>query len=94
MSEESDDEAVDGDDTASKSVETTSKSTESKGGESDDVTKRRIRTLAIFFLGIGVYASVGAGLDAAQLFLDNLTTYFVSGGVIFAIGLLLLVLAR
>ena len=72
---------------------TASKSAEEDGG-SDDSTKRRIRTLAIFFIGIGVYASVGAGLDAAQLFLENLTTYFVSGGVIFAIGLLLLVLAR
>ena len=89
MSEASGDEAGDVD-TASKSAETT----ESESGGSDDVTKHRIRTLAIFFIGIGVYASVGAGLDAAQLFLENLTTYFVSGGVIFAIGLLLLVLAR
>lgn len=59
-----------------------------------DVTRRRIRTLAIFFLGIGVYAAVGAGLDTAQLLLDNLTTYFVSGGIVLAIGLLLLLLAR
>jgi len=94
MSEESADEAVDSDDTSSKSPETTPKSPESENDGSDDTTKRRIRTLAIFFLGIGVYASVGAGLDSAQLFLENLTTYFVSGGVIFAIGLLLLVLAR
>lgn len=66
--------------------------TGSSGGT--DVTKRRIRTLAIFFVGIGVYAVVGAGLDTAQLLLDNLTTYFVSGGIVLGIGLLLLVLAR
>lgn len=60
----------------------------------DDTTKRRIRTLAIFFLGIGVYAAVGAGLETAALLAENLTTYFVSGGVILAIGLVLLALAR
>jgi hypothetical protein len=59
-----------------------------------DPTKRRIWTLAIFFIGIGVYAAVGAGLDAATLLLDNLTTYFVSGGIVLAIGLVLLALAR
>lgn len=59
-----------------------------------DVTKRRIRTLAIFFLGVGVYAAVGAGLDAGALLAENLTTYFVSGLVLLAVGVVLLALAR
>lgn len=59
-----------------------------------DRRTRRIRTLSIFFLGIGSYAVVGAGLDAASLLLDNLTTYFVSGGVVLAVGVLLLMLTR
>lgn len=59
-----------------------------------DPTRTRIRVLAIFLLGIGVYALIGTGLDAGGLLLNNLTTYFVSGGVVLAIGLLLLVLAR
>jgi hypothetical protein len=83
--------------TADEQTATDSDSTPDGGAESDDgtdVTKRRIRTLAIFFVGIGVYAAVGAGLDSAALLLDNLTTYFVSGGIVLAIGLLLLVLAR
>ena len=63
-------------------------------GGSDDRTRRRIRTLAIFFLGIGVYAVVGAGLDQAALLLDNLTTYFVSGLVVLVVGFVLLALAR
>lgn len=60
----------------------------------DETARRRIRTMAIFFIGIGVYASVGAGLDSASLLIENLTTYFVSGGVVFAIGVVLLLLAR
>ncbi|MUV90777.1 hypothetical protein GJ629_13440 [Halapricum sp. CBA1109] len=63
-------------------------------GVTSDTTTRRIRTLAIFFLGVGVYAIVGAGLDQSALLLDNLTTYFVSGIVVFGIGLLLSVLTR
>lgn len=76
------------------SAESTDRPTTGSDSDDSEQTKRRIRTLAIFFLGIGVYALVGAGLDFSSLLIENLTTYFVSGGVVLAVGLVLLVLAR
>lgn len=63
-------------------------------GNSSSNTTARIRTLAIFFLGFGAYALIGGGLHMGEYLVENLTTYFVSGGVIFVIGLLLLTVAR
>jgi|GEM_PF-6202622 len=52
-------------------------------------TIRRVRNLAIFFVGIGVFAAAGFGLEYAGEFTANMTTYFSVGSAIGVIGLLL-----
>lgn len=71
-------------------------STESRDGGTvnQDSAALRIRVLAIFFLGFGTFGLIGGGLHLSDYFIQNLTTYFVSGGVVFVVGLLLLALAR
>lgn len=67
----------------------------SDGGTThQDSVATRIRVLAIFFLGFGTFGLVGGGLHLSEYLLENLTTYFVSGGVVFVVGILLLALTR
>lgn len=64
------------------------------GTVNQDSAAIRIRVLAIFFLGFGTFGLIGGGLHLSEYLLDNLTTYFVAGGVVFVVGLLLLAIAR
>lgn len=52
-------------------------------------TIRRVRNLAIFFIGIGVFAAAGFGLEYSEQFIENSTTYFSVGSAIGVIGILL-----
>lgn len=57
-------------------------------------TIRRVRNLAIFFLGAGVYAGAGWGMEYAEEFAANSTTYFAVGVAIGAIGLVLFLISK
>jgi hypothetical protein len=52
-------------------------------------TVARVRTLSVFFVGVGVFAAVGFALGQAGLFAANQLTYYAVGVVVGAVGLLL-----
>jgi len=72
----------------------TADTSESNANASTDASAARIRALGIFFLGFGAYALIGGGLHMGQYLIDNLTTYIITGGMLFVVGLLLLTVAR
>lgn len=59
-----------------------------------EATVARVRTLSVFFVGIGVFAAVGFSLEQIGLFAANQMTYYAVGVVVGAVGLLLWLLTR
>lgn len=62
--------------------------------EQPQIAVNRVLNLAIFFVGIGVFAAAGFGLERIALFAPFQITYFAVGGVIGAVGLLLWLVTR
>lgn len=62
-------------------------------GEAHPVANR-VRTLSIFFLGVGVFAAAGVAMTRSDLLATYRTTYFVVGVVVGAVGVLLQLVAR
>lgn len=54
----------------------------------------RVLNLSIFFVGIGVYSTVGLALQQTALFSSLKLTYFSTGVVLGVVGLLLWVVTR
>lgn len=54
----------------------------------------RVLNLSIFFVGIGVYSTVGFGLERIALFAPLQITYFAVGAVVGVVGLLLWLVTR
>lgn len=57
--------------------------------EPREATLARVRTLSVFFVGVGVFAVVGFALAQAGLFAASQMTYYAVGVVVGAVGLLL-----
>lgn len=62
--------------------------------ESRPATVARVRTLSVFFVGVGVFAAIGFALRQAALFQANQMTYYAVGVVVGVVGLLLWLLTR
>ena len=54
----------------------------------------RVLNLSIFFVGVGVFAAAGFGMEQSGLFETFQMTYFAVGGVVGLVGILLLLLTR
>lgn len=54
----------------------------------------RVLSLAIFFVGIGVFAAVGLAMSRSAAFAEYQVTYFTVGVVVGVVGFLLWILAR
>lgn len=62
--------------------------------EARPATVARVRTLSVFFVGVGVFAAAGFALRQAALFQANQMTYYAVGVVVGVVGLLLWLLTR
>lgn len=54
----------------------------------------RVLSLSIFFVGIGVFATVGLALHQVGLFTQYQLTYFAVGAAVGVVGILLWILTR
>ena len=54
----------------------------------------RVVSLSIFFVGVGLFASIGLGMHQLGVFADYQLTYFAVGGAIGIVGVLLWLVAR
>lgn len=54
----------------------------------------RVLNLSIFFVGLGVFAVTGFGLEQVGLFATYQMTYFAVGGVVGLVGVLLWLITR
>ena len=81
----------------SETTETTQSDTEAMPVTETERTHtalNRVLNLSIFFVGVGVYAATGLGLQEVALFETLQLTYFAVGSAVGAVGLLLWLVAR